>query len=134
MSPGTLHESDYDFFIRLVGGKEEHTIGEFFNAVLKVKEPLDMLRFYRGATTFYAKQGEVDDPAECAQFNIGYAFGEGMDQETINKWHSLTGAENIWFGHTLPDPSLTFEQAQVIAMEKVRELIARFKKVKNNGH
>lgn len=98
---------DRDFFLECVGrvagkSKDQFTIGEFCNAVLRITESGKARRFYNGYVQWLrGRKDREASPEITAQVNIGWCFGEGMPVEQQRMWNDAVGAEHPVFGTAL---------------------------------
>jgi hypothetical protein len=103
--------TDLEFYNEKCGGK---TIGHLIQAVLKIDNPEDALRFYRGEVARI--QAEIDTgtwESKCtaeqgASWNIGWCYGEGMSSERIQMWVDATNASHPVFGTIMPTPEAAY--------------------------
>lgn len=103
--------TDLEFYNEKCGG---NTIGHLIRAILKIDNPEDAIRFYRGEVARI--QAEIDAgtwEAECtaeqgASSNIGWCYGEGMAPERVQMWVEATKASHPIFGVTMPVASEAF--------------------------
>ena len=99
--------TDLRFFQKCVHDKDgEHTIGDFVEAVLAVKNEDDARRFYSGCVHWHSiyRQDTKLAPDVVAKANIGWCFGEGMPDDRREMWIRVCGASHPIFGQTIPSP------------------------------
>jgi hypothetical protein len=73
---------------------ENHTIGDFGDAVMAIHDAHDAIRFYNGyveqmVAVYNHSQKKAE---EIARANIGWFFGEGMPKKDIQIWSRVCEA------------------------------------------
>ena len=99
--------TDLEFYQSKVQGK---TIGDFIRAVMVIDNPDEARRFYQG--TIANIQQQIDsgkweskvNAVQAANSNIGWCFGEGMQDERVAMWRSVSDASHPVFGSSRPMP------------------------------
>lgn len=96
-----------------------HTIGELISAVFSIKTETDAKAFYEGYLEYLGNRWHEDDhthdkhtPESVAQSNIGWCFGEGMDNKYIKMWSKVCNASHPVFGTALPTPEEAFAMGE----------------------
>ena len=101
----------------------EHTIGDLISAVMTIDNKADAALFYRGYVEWLknpppgVEKNEIDNPEQVAKSNIGWCFGEGMDDKMIEMWNKVTGASHPVFGSMTPTPEEAFQAGMKLGEE-----------------
>jgi len=118
--------TNLQFFKQQVGDEGTgHTIGQFIEAVLRIKDAKNARRFYLGAVK-WGQEAEARGlkapvgmtPEEVIKLDIGWCFGEGMSPEMVQMWVEVCGARHPMFGQTLPSPIDAIEMGREVG-EKI---------------
>lgn len=80
---------------------ENHTIGDFINAVLRIDNPETAKAFFdeyvAWIPTHFTDERVTKSPTgalDAARSNIGWCYGEGMKSERVAMWRQVTGSEH----------------------------------------
>jgi len=89
---------------------ENHTVGDFINAVFAVENEDDARRFHASYLKYLeAHPCEGHTPEQVASANIGWCFGEGMSGAKIAMWGAACGAVHPVFGACVPSAEDAFK-------------------------
>jgi len=114
-------------FDQVERGPGVHTIGDLISAVMAIDNKTDAALFYRGYVEWLknpppgVEKNEIDNPEQVAKSNIGWCFGEGMDDKMIEMWNKVTGASHPVFGSMTPTPEEAFQAGMKMGEESKKK-------------
>jgi hypothetical protein len=127
--PQEIGALNYFNSFRIVSGEDRISPPKLAEAVLSITNDEDAKRFYNGYLLWMemmdALHPERRDTQprfsnqEIVQLNIGWVFGEGMQQDDVDMWSRVCNARHPAFGTKLPNSP---DEAFRIGMELGKNL------------
>lgn len=90
---------------------EKSTMGDVLNAITAIDNTLDAELFYHGyvETIRLVNKSTEQEASRIAKENIGYCFGNGMEEERKRMWVKACGAYHPVFGFATPSSQEALE-------------------------
>lgn len=98
-----------------------HSIGEFVTEVLSIKDEQSARNFVEEYLRWLQRHPhpeETHTPEQLMRANIGWCFGEGMEDRYQAMWIKVCGASHLIFGVNMPST----EEALKVGMELGRKI------------
>jgi hypothetical protein len=76
----------------------EHTIGDLMSAIFAIQEPSEAKDFFESYLAWQRHQPPDPrwTPEQVVRANIGWCFGEGMEQKYVEMWAQLGGSHPVF--------------------------------------